>query len=812
MKRAGACLALAVGTALSALAWPWSAAEDGAVVSDGKAVGEIVIPRKCHEAETYAGQELQKWIGELTDAYVPLVYPPQTNAAAKTRVWVGAEFARKRFKEDFKALARTDGYAVRTDAADGVRNVYVFGALPRGTLHAAYQLLYRNSDIIWARPDPAIGTIHGKSDAFVAKEADFLSVPKSVTRSWQWTYHGPDYENEWESRNLMNRTGTPESKFANCFVRGGHGHGIQFYIGRRENVTLHPDWYPLVKGKRVPECGQICLTAYDMIPTYVSNMVAEIRTTYPKLRNNQVKIDFFNLSCADNWTCCECARCTAPFTCENGKVLRNDDEAFRSAQCYTFLNKVAREIRKEYPNVAVGTYAYEFTLPVPPFRLEPNVAIEYCPYGLNEKAPIYDDDTNSAWHRYLDDWCAVCRGVWIRMYLGWSNTFPRSLEYPIRDNGLYYLKLRNPVAHFSSEHPVDWNTKHQPAVQIWDVSGMTAWCICRMWWDPSQDLEALRTDYCKRAYREAWEPMKRWHDTLHESFYSDKMPTTYNSGDPLLYTAQYIIKPGLTETLRADLNEALGKAVHPASKELVRRQLAHFENWVAKAKLAPPKRLTVKYAEKTDAATNFESKDWARAESTGDFVVNCVDEGAGGKVEPGSKAKYRSQAKLLHDGENLIIRFDCWTPDIDKVPVAEKSEDGVEKIPRGDIMEFYIGSSSTGEYFQWMLDAGHPDDPKKDLVYDARGYDNAWNGKWSKANKRYDDHWSVIMKVPFADVGINAVQTGKTLFQAIRGKYYDGGRKHPKSGKPLMDREMASWNGGGVHQMQNFGELVLELK
>ena len=84
MKRAEICLTLAVGTALSALAWPWSAAEDGAVVSDGKAVGEIVIPRKSHEAETYAGAELQKWIGELTDAYVPLVYPPQTNAAAKT--------------------------------------------------------------------------------------------------------------------------------------------------------------------------------------------------------------------------------------------------------------------------------------------------------------------------------------------------------------------------------------------------------------------------------------------------------------------------------------------------------------------------------------------------------------------------------------------------------------------------------------------------------------------------------------------------------------------------------------------------------
>ena len=780
-----------------------------AIVADGKVCGEIVVPRKdVHAAEEYAAEELQKWIGELTGAYVPVVFEAQTNAAASVRVWVGAEFARRRFPADIQAIGASDGYAVRTVVREGVRNVYVFGAVPRGTLHAAYQLIYRNSDIIWARPDPLIGTVYGKSGSFAVKEANFVSVPKSVTRSWQWNYHGPDHEKEWESRNLMNRiVEDPASKFAPCFVSGGHGHGIQHYIGRGENVKAHPDWYPLVGGQRVPQCGQICFTAYDMIPTYVSNMVSEIRATYPNKRPHQVKIDWFNLSCADNWTCCECPRCMQPFVCENGKTVTKEADNFRSAQCFTFLNKVAREIRKTYPQVKVATYAYEFTLPVPPFPLEPNVCVEYCPYGLNEKAPIYDDDTNSAWHRYLDDWCSVCAGVWVRMYLGWANTFPRSLEYPVRDNGLYYQKLRHPVAHFSSEHPVDWDTKLQPAVQIWDVSGMTAWCICRMWWDPTQDLEAIRTDYCRRAYREAWEPMKAWHDGMHAAFFADKMPTTYNSGDPLLYTAQYVVKPGLADTFGGYLKDALARARHPVSKELIRRQLAHFESWVAQAKVAPPKRLTVRLAAKADAATDFASPDWERAESTGDFVV-CADSDA---VAPqGSPAQFRSTAKLLHDGENLIVRFDCWAPDMDRLPVCEKSADGVEKVPRGDIMEFYVGSGAKGKYYQWMIDAGHPDDPSKDLVYDACGFDNSWSGKWTKVNRRYDDHWSVIMKIPFVDVGISAVQTGKTLFQGIRGKNYVW--KDPKTGKSVDTREMASWNGGYVHQMQNFGELVLELK
>lgn len=788
-----------------------------AIVDRGSVCGEIVVARRgVHAAEEYAGAELQKWIGEITGRYVPVCPVEGTNAAAKVRIWVGRKFVPAQFRKDFNALGQTDGYAVRSIETNGVKNIYVFGSIPRGTLHAAYQLVYRNSDIIWLRPDPSVGTVFSQNDTFALTETDFISVPRTQTRSWQWIYHTPNFENEWESRNLMNRTGTADSKFASCFTTGGVGHGIQLYTNPKENVEKHPEWYPLVNGKRNPGSGQICLTAYDMIPTFVSNMVAEIKAKYPLVNNPaQIKIDYFNLSTADNWVCCDCERCLRSFTCENGKVIANDDECFRSVQYFTFINKVAREIRKFYPNVTVGCYAYQFTAQVPPFKLEKNIVVEYCPYGLNEKARIYDDETNFIWHKYLDEWCGVCSGVWMRYYLGWSNTFPRSLEDVVRDNGIYAMKLPHPLAHYSSEYPTDDPTcTHFPMSKSWDVSGMTAWCICRMWWDPTQDLESIRTDYCKRVYHEAWESMKAWHDGIRDSFVSDNLPSTYNSGDPVLYTAQYIVKPGLTDKFRGYLTDGLAKARHPVSKELIRRQLALFDEWVSKAKLAPPVRLTVKYAANTDAAENFESKDWLKAESTGNFIITVVSKGKGenGEDPATEKPRYRSDAKLLHDGENLIVRFDCDAPDMDKLHIEEKSTGGAEEVPRGDIVEFYIGSAASGVYYQFMLDAGHPDNPSLDRVYDACGWDYAWNGKWTKINKRYADRWSVIMKIPFEDVGINAVQSGKILFQAMRQKMFETGAVNQKTNKPVLKRDFSSWNGGYVHQMQNFGEIILELK
>ena len=91
-------------------------------------------------------------------------------------------------------------------------------------------------------------------------------------------------------------------------------------------------------------------------------------------------------------------------------------------------------------------------------------------------------------------------------------------------------------------------------------------------------------------------------------------------------------------------------------------------------------------------------------------------------------------------------------------------------------------------------------------------WDYGWNGGWERNVKRYDDRWTTIVKIPFDSIGLTAAQSGKLLFQAIRGKYYDSDVIDKKTGKPQRWREMASWNGGWVHQVQNFGQLILDVE
>ena len=388
----------------------------------------------------------------------------------------------------------------------------------------------------------------------------------------------------------------------------------------------------------------------------------------------------------------------------------------------------------------------------------------------------------------------------MREYLGWANKFPRSQAYRVRDNGLFYIKHN--VKEFSAEHPLDSGSKaYPPAIQTWDVSGMDAWLIARMWWDATQDLEKLREQYLTRTYREAAPQMKVYYDTLRDSFYSNKLASVY-SDDMLPLISAYIMKPGLDRKLRSCLVDALKAVKHPKSRELIARQLKHLNDWVEMAKNDKTVRATVpvvKGMKESEIMQSFGSKIWDNAGATGDFVV--ADQGP----DHGKKAKFRSTARLLHDRENLYIYFQCFTPDMKNLAVSKTKDRSVESIPRGDIMEFFLGHASNGVYYQFMFDAGNPGQPELDVVYDGKGYTNSWTCDWKRSIRRYDDRWEAIVKIPLAAIELNVTQNNKLLFQPIRGKYYDT----VKNGKPARKREMASWNGGWVHQMPAFGELTL---
>ena len=102
----------------------------------------------------------------------------------------------------------------------------------------------------------------------------------------------------------------------------------------------------------------------------------------------------------DNRNYCTCDKCAASDVREGspaGTLLR-------------FVNAVADDIAKDYPDVVIDTLAYQYTRPVPKItRPRPNVCVRLCSIECCFSHPL-DDDTcaqNAAFHRDIVAWNEV---------------------------------------------------------------------------------------------------------------------------------------------------------------------------------------------------------------------------------------------------------------------------------------------------------------------------------------------------------------------------------------------------------------------
>ena len=119
-----------------------------------------------------------------------------------------------------------------------------------------------------------------------------------------------------------------------------------------------------------------CLTSEDVYNTVLKNVRAALAanptTKYLSVSQNDS---------SGKRVGCECDNCMAVYNkygCWTGLYLE-------------FVNRVAREIKDEYPDVMIHTFAYQYTRLVPENLVpEDNVAIQLCTIEANRRFPIED--------------------------------------------------------------------------------------------------------------------------------------------------------------------------------------------------------------------------------------------------------------------------------------------------------------------------------------------------------------------------------------------------------------------------------------
>lgn len=708
---------------------------DVVVVKDRQPVAQVILKSDSVYIEVFAARELQYWISQMSGAKLPLVSTP---AGQGPKIYIGAAFAQD-FKDDLARLADNDGYAIRTRGGD----VYVFGSKPRGTFYGVMALLEKNTDIIWARPNVQFGTVHGDHPTITLTQTDVLDIPVFGYRGFNGGHPPHPATEMWRLRNgdnLPNR-GLTDPKW-----------GLISYGSTDLSSPLwheydkHPEYFGFdpIKGQRVKPgyySGALCLTHPDMATIWANAVVKEVRDTE---RKRGRPIEVYRITPGDNWGVCQCPTCLAPIKLPDGSTLEAKapdaikDPYFRSTQIAMLLNGAADILHRELPHVKFLVLAYIHMAEPPAVPVDPRYMIQLAPYPNNSMhVPLLDPRQPAGWRVRLEKWLKMAPNLGFFEYY-YAKPSPQGYYAAANLRALAEGGRNTRYSFIYTEFNNDTLGGAIGGGKVgWDISAMNHWVVCKLFWNPNQDVDELYRHYITRTYREAAPQMLELFTMLRDSWLDPKNTTVdaAHASQSSVYNG-LVIERGLESKVKDTLKRALAEVKHPSSRihiERLDRQFNRLGQSLNRMVIAHQRSIT-------NDGLEFNSLQW----EIPDAMENFTEETRFGERKA---AEQQTLVKTAHDGKTLYVRF--YAKDTDIAKATARPKDDKELWTAGDHVELWFHGQS--ETFLFAIDCNGN-------TYDARNLDRSWNSGWKVKTQKNEEGWEAIVLIPLESVGLKPGQ------------------------------------------------------
>ena len=476
------CMALAAG--LLAVG-----AKGFEVAREGKALCAIVVPDQASAPVRTAAQELADHLKLATGAEFAIVAEAQAGTAPRVLVGPCQETARR--VPDAAAIAQQpDGIRLRTlpDA------LVLTGAEPRGTLYAVYAFL---EDVVGCRWWTSTESFVPKRPTLVVGDLEVSYAPKLLYREafYRDALGGP-FAARLRTNGHFCRI-APE--FGGHYEIVGWCHTFYQLLPPERYFADHPEWYSLIDGKRFNGRGQLCLANAEMRAELVAQALAKLRA--------KPQAGMISISQNDWHGRCECPACRA----------LEEQYGGPSGALIHFVNQVAEELEKEFPEVLVETLAYQYTRQAPtgitPRR---NVVVRLCSIECSFAQPLATGEQNAKFRADVEAWRAVAPRLYIWNYV--TNFRHYILPHP------NLRGLAPDIRFFVDSHAVGLFEQGDSGCAIGDFVQLRAWVLAHLMWNPDRDENALIDEFLKGYYGAAGPLLRQYLD------YRDREDAVAESG------------------------------------------------------------------------------------------------------------------------------------------------------------------------------------------------------------------------------------------------------------------------------------------
>ena len=461
-----------------------AAADEGfAFAEDGKPKCVITVAAEPSPAEQTAAAELQAILKDVTGAELP-IRPCVEVARDARQIVVGPSARLAELLPDVKLdEAGDDGILIRT-----VGNALVLaGPRPRGTLYAVYTFLEDTIGCRWWTPTES--TIPRRPTLRVPTLA-IAYAPKLKSRD---AYYRDAREGKFAARHKLNGNSVRTGEALGGNVRfHWFVHTFFPFLPPEKYFAEHPEWYSLVDGRRIHDRAQLCLTNDEMR--------AEMVRVVSERLGNDPGAKLVSISQNDWHKPCQCDRCQAVAA----------DEASEAGPLLRFVNGVAAEIEKPFPDVWVETLAYQYTRKAPAkVRPRDNVVVRLCSIECSFVQPLGERDHNEPFRTDIEAWSRIAPRLFVWDYVtNFSNYLAPHPNLRVLAPNVRYFVDHNVVGLFE---------QGDSQSGIGDFVRLRAWLLAHLMWNPDLDENALIDEFLQGYYGPAAPHLREYLRTINDA-------------------------------------------------------------------------------------------------------------------------------------------------------------------------------------------------------------------------------------------------------------------------------------------------------
>ncbi len=431
----------------------------------------IVIGKDASAAEKNAAQKLKQYLNEISGIELEIV--DDSTEEAELEIIVGKT---SREGGDY-TIDRTnlgdDGIVIKTVG----KKIVLSGAEKRGAIYAVYTFLEEYFGCRWFTYDLTV--IPKVEKLLVPETIDYTHTPSIVFRETDWI--SPARSNEYKAANKLNDDvyGVISEEYGSGISYAGSFCHTMAYLVDTSLIETEPELFAYGVKTRTRTTDQLCLTN----PRTLELTIQGVR----KWLSENPDAEIISVTQNDNQNYC---------VCENCKKV-DKEEGSHAGTMLRFVNAIADDIKEDYPNVMVDTFAYQYTRKPPKITVpRDNVIVRLCSIECKFSTPLDSGvcKENVEFEEDIKTWSSLCDNLFVWDYTtNYAHYLAPFANFDVLQANMQFFAEHNVIGVYEEGN-------YTAAECDGEFAELRCYLLAKLMWDPYCDVDRHMYEFCEAYY------------------------------------------------------------------------------------------------------------------------------------------------------------------------------------------------------------------------------------------------------------------------------------------------------------------------